>query len=107
MSISIERVYLELRDEVQLREALETRVQVLEHFIKDQFPGYFAGEVVTVVDPDLHDTDVTFGAAQERFNQDTQAWERRNADSGEWEPKPQEWFNPDTNKWEPLHGAEK
>lgn len=73
MSMTPERVYLHLRDEVQTREALQTRVDVLEHFIKMQFPEFFAGEVGTVVDPDLKPIPIVFGEPQEKID-DTGQW---------------------------------
>lgn len=64
-----------LRDETQRREALQTRVDVLEHFIKMQFPEYFAGEAETVVDLGLNPIPIVYGAPQES---DPAKWE--NAD---------------------------
>lgn len=49
-----ETLYLRLYDEIREREALQTRVEVLEYFIKEKFPGDFAGVVGTIVDPELN-----------------------------------------------------
>lgn len=83
-SMTPERVYLYHRELEKLVQAQETRLQVLEHFIKQQFPEYFAGEVGTVVDDDINPIAITYGEPQERFNEVKQKWERRNA-AGEWE----------------------
>lgn len=69
-----ERVYLLLREEVLLREALQTRVDVLEHFIKRQFPEYFAGEAETEVDPSLKPIPITYGTPEES---DPEKWKER------------------------------
>ena len=53
MSMTVEQLYLRLFDEIKAREALQTRVEVLEYFVKEKFPEYFAGEVGTVADPEL------------------------------------------------------
>ncbi len=74
-----EGVYLRLRDEVIARERLQTRVDVLEHFIKEQYPGYFAGEAETVADPELKPIPIIFGAPQEG---DPQQWKDRNNGEG-------------------------
>jgi hypothetical protein len=52
-TLTPERLYLYHRELVKKCEALETRVQVLEHFVMMKFPEYFAGEARTVTDPDL------------------------------------------------------
>jgi len=59
--MDVETLYLRLRDETKAREYLQTRVDVLEHFIKQQFPEYFAGEVGTVVDPELKPIELNYG----------------------------------------------
>jgi len=71
-----ENLYLRLRDEIRAREYLQTRVDVLEHFIKMQYPEFFAGEVGTVVDPELNPIPISFGKPQEQFNERTKKWER-------------------------------
>ncbi len=44
---------------------LRVRVDVLENFIKQQFPGFFAGEVGTVADTDLKPIPIIYGEPQE------------------------------------------
>lgn len=79
------RIYLALTDLQKEKDALNTRVEVLEHFIRERFPEYFAGEVGTEIDPDIKPIEIVFGEPQERLNEKTQQWERRNGDTGEWE----------------------
>lgn len=67
MTISPEALYLRLYDEMKKREFLETRVDVLEHFIKLQFPEHFAGEAGTIADPELKPIPIVFGEPQEGF----------------------------------------
>lgn len=74
--LSPENLYLRLRDEIRAREYLQTRVDVLEHFIKMQYPEYFAGEAETEVDPDLNPIPISFTKPQEVFNERTKKWER-------------------------------
>jgi len=58
-------------------DALNTRVQVLEHFIKERFPEYFAGEAGTVADPDLRPIELDLKAKpQEVWNDESKKWER-------------------------------
>lgn len=51
--MTLERLYLLLHDLRQDFEALKTRHDAMEGFIKDQYPQYFAGDAGTVADPDL------------------------------------------------------
>lgn len=44
---------------------LETRFSVIEKFVKDQYPQFFAGEVGTINDPDLKPIPIVYGAPQE------------------------------------------
>ena len=64
-TLSPERLLMRLRTEEKAREELQVRVDVLEHFIKRQFPEFFAGEVGTVCDPDLKPIPIIYGAPQE------------------------------------------
>ncbi len=57
-----------LYNEVKTREALQTRVDVLEHFIKMQFPEHFAGEANTIADPELKPIEIIYGEPEERIN---------------------------------------
>lgn len=82
--ITPERVYLLLREAEKKIETQDVRIQVLEHFIRERFPEYFAGEAGTTIDPELKAIELTFGEPQERLNEQTQKWERRNA-TGDWE----------------------
>lgn len=79
--ISNERLLLLITDERRARETLQTRVDVLEHFIKREFPEYFAGEAETIVDPTLNPIPITFTAPQE--SDPTQWKERDNAGNDE------------------------
>lgn len=54
-------LYLLIRDQAKAIAALNTRLEVLEYFVKDKFPGEFAGEVGTVIDPDLHPVELHLG----------------------------------------------
>lgn len=69
-SISAEQVYIRLYDEIKQREFLQTRVDVLEHFIQMKFPEHFAGEVGTVADPELNAIPIVYGEPQETFPDD-------------------------------------
>ncbi len=46
MSLSPEELYLSLHDLRKTVDAQRTRIEVLEYFIKQQFPGMFAGETI-------------------------------------------------------------
>lgn len=82
----------QLRQRTQIAELSEkldeyrTRIEVLEYFVREKFPGDFAGVVGTVADPALKPIEITFGEPQERFNEQTLKWERRN-EQGVWEAK--------------------
>lgn len=88
--LSIDRVYLMVRDLEKSRDALNTRVEVLEHFIRERFPEYFAGEVGTVVDLELNPVQIIYGnvatnaQAQERYNDTLKTWERYDVETGRW-----------------------
>lgn len=75
MAMTNEEMYLLLRDQKRAHDELKTRVDVLEWFIKERYPQYFAGEIGTVVDPDLNPIPITFDKPQEE-NRDT--WKDRN-----------------------------
>lgn len=47
--------YLLIHEQQQKIIALETRLEVMEFFIKKQFPEFYAGEADTVVDPEFND----------------------------------------------------
>lgn len=66
-----------LREAEKTIERLTTRVDVLEHFIKMQFPEYFAGEVGTVVDLELNPIPILYGDPQES---DPAKWETPSTD---------------------------
>jgi hypothetical protein len=65
-----ELLYLRLHDEIKAREALQVRVDALEHFIREKFPGDFAGEVGTIADPDLNPVLLNVGSPMtaEQYN---------------------------------------
>jgi len=71
--ITPERVYLHHRDllkrhnELSARhDELAARFGILEHFIKEQFPEHFAGEVGTVADPELKPQVIVYGEPEEK-----------------------------------------
>lgn len=77
-TLTAERVYLYLHEEIKARQALQTRVDVLEHFIRMQFSGHFAGETTPEsvgVDDTLKPIPIVFGEPQERLNERTGEWE--------------------------------
>jgi hypothetical protein len=60
--------------------ALQTRVDVLEWFIKQQYPGHFAGDTspeTVGVDDTLKPIPIIFGEPQEQLNERTGEWETR------------------------------
>lgn len=63
MSIEQEvgKLLIRMHDAERAREALEVRVGVLEHFLKEKFPGDMAGEAETVADPSLHPVHIIYG----------------------------------------------
>ena len=67
-------------DAERAADILRVRVDTLEHFIKQQFPGYFAGEVGTVVDTDLNPIPIIYGEPQEATFNDNQTSRVRDAD---------------------------
>jgi len=62
----INRNYIELRDEIRQRKELQVRFDLMEQFVKERYPEYFAGEVGTVVDPDLKPIPIVYGEPQEQ-----------------------------------------
>ena len=82
MTMTPEGLYLRLRDEIKAREYLQTRVDVLENFIKMQFPEYFAGEAETIADPALKPIPISFGAPQEG---DPSKWKDRDKETSNGE----------------------
>lgn len=70
MSLTPETLYLHLYHEIKAREILQTRVDVLEHFIKQRYPEYFAGEAETVADPELNAIPIVYGEPEESFDDD-------------------------------------
>lgn len=62
--MDMETLYLLLRDQKRELDFLRTRVDVLEHFIKERYPQYFAGEVGTIADPELKPIVINYGAPQ-------------------------------------------
>lgn len=67
-------------DLARVNDELKTRVDVMEHFIKQQFPGQFAGEVGTVTDSDLNPISIIYGEPQESKFDDNQTSRIRDAD---------------------------
>lgn len=47
-------------------DAMRVRLDIMENFIKQQFPGFFAGEVGTVADAELNPIEIVYGEPQER-----------------------------------------
>lgn len=73
--MTLEELYLVSRDQKRTIDYLTTRLEVIELFLKRQYPEYFAGEVGTICDPDLNPIPIVFGTPQEE-NRDT--WQQRN-----------------------------
>ncbi|MDE2019760.1 MAG: hypothetical protein KGJ13_05450 [Patescibacteria group bacterium] len=48
---------------------MATRVDVIDHFIKDRFPEFFAGEAGTINDPDLKPMAIDFKAKPQEFSE--------------------------------------
>lgn len=73
---------MRLHDATTKAATLTTRVDVLEHFIKQRFPDAFAGETspeITGVDDDLKPIAIDFKTLpQEVFNERNGDWEKRN-----------------------------
>lgn len=63
--VSNERLLLLLTDLRRDFNALQTRHDAMEYFIKKEFPEYFAGEADTVVDPELKPIPIVYGEPQE------------------------------------------
>jgi hypothetical protein len=61
----------------QLNE-LQTKFAAIEHFVKDQFPGFFAGDAGTITDPELHPVPITYGNPRELAPNELRAIERCN-----------------------------
>jgi len=77
------RLLIRFHDRSKEIEFLTTRVDVLEHFIRMQYPEYFAGEVGTKVDPELHPIPIVYGAPQEQATEHADGsvtWETRHKD---------------------------
>lgn len=70
MALSLEEIYLQLRDEIRKRENLEVRVNVLDDFIKKQYPGFFAGEAETIADPAIAPLEIPLGKLVGELPQD-------------------------------------
>jgi len=70
MTITAETLYLRLFDEMKKREFLETRIDVLEHFIKMKYPNEFAGDADTITDPELKAINIVYGEPQESYLQE-------------------------------------
>lgn len=71
--ITAERVFLHHRDLLKQHEALQTahddlaaRFSIMEFFIKEQFPNFFAGEAKTVADPELNPINIVYGEPVEK-----------------------------------------
>lgn len=64
----VNRMYLELRDEIRARCELQVKFLLIEQFVKEQYPEFFAGEVGTIVDPDLKPIPIIYGEPQEPAN---------------------------------------
>lgn len=63
--MELETLYLRLYDLTKQVEAIDTRLAVMEHFIKQRYPQYFAGEVGTVADPELKPIEIVYGSGPE------------------------------------------
>lgn len=61
MTMNSDELYLLIRDQAKLIAAQNTRLEVLEYFIREKFPGDFAGDVGTVVDPELNPVVLNLG----------------------------------------------
>lgn len=65
LSARQDEAYLRFRDALTKLDALTTRVDVLDYFIKKQFPEHFAGEAETVPDDDLNPIPIIYGEPEE------------------------------------------
>lgn len=75
--MDMEILLLRFHNLTTAHEALNTRVQVLEYFIRERFPEYFAGEVGTIADPELKPIEIDLKAQpQEVWNDEKKIWER-------------------------------
>jgi hypothetical protein len=59
------RLLIRFQDALSYIEVLKTRIDVLDHFIKSQYPEFFAGEAETKADPTLHPIPIIYGTPQE------------------------------------------
>lgn len=71
--ITPERVYLHHRDLLKRfnnlseeHDLLKSRFAIMEHFIKERFPEFFAGEVGTIADPTLNPIEIVYGEPEEK-----------------------------------------
>jgi hypothetical protein len=80
------RLLIRFQDHLAAFNEMRVRFEIMEKFVKDQYPAYFAGEVGTVVDPDLNPIPIVYGAPQEigipQADGSTR-WERSNAEKTE------------------------
>lgn len=58
---TLETLYLQLLDLSRALDALKVRHDAMEDFIKEQYPGHFAGEVGTILDPLLKPVEFNTG----------------------------------------------